>query len=714
MNRIKRVRAVLQMEVTECGAASLAMILGYYGCTLPLEQLRRECGVSRNGVNAKNIVLAAKMHGLEVTPVRAEPENFTDDDLPAIIHWNMDHFVVLCGFNRSGAVIADPESGVRSVCADEFSRSYTGIALLMKPGENFMKNDNGGFFRSGYLYSRLIELIPTAVYFMLNEFSMLIASMAVMVINSVYIDNVIIEENMKVLGFIIGVLLFCGTIRFMTLCLRQTLMWRVGKLLSARISTDFIDRLLRLPIDFFSGRSAGDLVSRQSANLDIGDGIAESFFPLPAYFMQILIYLGLLLFINSFIGAVAAFFGILNVLILFLTMKKYGEKTMLLSRDNGALESYVSRTIDMIETIKSFGAEDALFAKLIARGTAAVNTRVETDKIRILSESMFIFVNLLCSGTILVIGSINIISGSLGVGIFYTVQAIAAAMFTPIDSAVHAGLTSYTIVGDMERTDDIMRHGVDEMFAPPDAMGATDFSGDIELADVSFKYNTFDSPILSDINLIIKRGSMVALTGRSGCGKSTLTKIIAGIYKETGGRVLYNGIPRAEIDRAEFYRKTTAMSQTVRLFSGSVLDNITMWDDTISYDDVVKAAQTACIHDDIIARPRGYREIVSENGKNFSGGQRQRIELARALVKKPDLLILDEATSALDADIESKIIKNIQALGITVIVVAHRISTIMESDEIIVIDNGKIAERGRHEKLIAQNGIYSDLVRSND
>ncbi|MBQ3425514.1 MAG: ATP-binding cassette domain-containing protein [Clostridia bacterium] len=713
MSRIKRVRAVLQMEITECGAASLAMILGYYGRTVPLEQLRRECCVSRNGVNAKNIVLAAKLHGLEVTPVKAEPEEFSDDNLPAIIHWNMDHFVVLCGFKRSGAVIADPESGVRTVSTDEFSRSYTGIALLMKPTETFKKTDNDSSFRSCYLYSRLIELIPTAVYFMLNEFSLLVGSMAIMILNSVYIDSVIIEDNMKGLGFIIGILLFYGTILFIALCLRQTLLWRLGKLLSARISTDFIDRLLRLPINFFSERGAGDLVNRQSANLDIGDGIAASFFPLPAYFMQILIYLGLLLFINSYIGAAAAFFGILNVLILILTMRAYGEKTLLLSRDNGALESYVSRTIDMIETIKSFGAEDSLFAKLIARGTAAINTRVGIDRIRIVSNSLFIFVNLLCSGTILVIGSVKIISGALGIGIFYTAQAVAAAMFTPIDSAVHAGISSYTIVGDMKRTDDIMYQGVDDMFAPPDAAGVSDFSGDIELTDVSFNYNTFDAPILSDINISVKRGSMVAVTGRSGCGKSTLAKIIAGIYKESGGCILYNGIPRKEIDRTEFYRKTTSVSQTVRLFCGTVLDNITMWDDTLSYDEVVMAAKAACIHDDIIARPHGYREIVSENGKNFSGGQRQRIELARALVKKPELLILDEATSALDADTEARIINNIKALGITVIIIAHRISTVLDSDEIIVLDNGKIAERGRHEELAAKNGIYSDLIRSN-
>ena len=712
MRRIKLVRPVLQMEVTECGAASLAMILSYYGCTVPIEQLRRDCGVSRNGVNAKNIVLAAKLHGLDVTPVRTEPESFGDDDLPAIIHWNMDHFVVLCGFTRRGAVIADPESGIRSVSKEDFSRSYTGIALIMKPGEDFKKNSTGTI-RTSYLYSRLIEMIPTVIYFLITELCLLAGGMTILFLNSVYIDNVIINGNTHSLSIIIGVLLVSGCICFTAVCLREGIIWRVGRLLNARISTDFIDRVLRLPIEFFSGRNPGDLANRQTADLEIGNRISASFFPMPAYAMQILIYLTLLFVINSRIAAAAAFFGIINMLMLLVVSRLYGKKTHVLSRDNGVLESDVSRSIEMIETIKAFGTEDAVLTRLISHGTSALNTRIDIDRIRIISESVFSFVNLLCSGTILILGVFEIISGSMSVGILFTVQSAAAAMLIPMDNAVRAGLSSYTIAGDMERTEDIMRYKTDDMFAPSGTDGAMGFNGDIELKNVGFTYNPFDAPVLSDINLLIQKGSMVAITGKSGCGKTTLSNIIAGIYKETEGQVTYNGIPRVEINRTDFYHHTTVVTQKIQMFSGSVLDNITMWDDTISYDAVVEAAKAACIHDDISARPRGYRELISENGKNFSGGQRQRIELARALVKKPELLILDEATSALDADTEAKVIQNIKELGITVIVVAHRLSTIIESDEIIVLDKGRITERGRHGELMAQNGLYSDLIRSN-
>ncbi len=696
------------MEATECGAASLAMILAYYGKTVTLEELRRECGVSRNGVNATNIVKAAQFHKLKPRALRVDIDGARELKTPAVIHWNMDHFLVLCGFDKKGAVLADPAYGVRTVSPEEFSRSFTGIAIEFTPEEDFQK-DKGGK-AANYIMSCLKAFLPCTAYFVLLEICALIAGAAVLFLNSVFIDKILIGGNTSNLRIILQVILCAGLITATSAALDEHIKFRIGRQLNMRINSGFIEHLLRLPIEFFSQRSEGDLANRQNTSMEMGAKLVRMLSPIPGYVMQVIVYFILIVVFDIHIAFIGILCAAANVCAMIASSKKYEDQMRSYSRDLGALQGDISRAIDMVETIKSCGAEDAIFNRLTAAGTQAVNTKTQIGKTGVRAGSLFSFINALGSGVILISGVWEILSGDMTAGILIAMQALVAAMLEPLGNTVNAGIEMQTLNSDVARANDVMHYGRDDKFLDDTTDQIKNIDGDITLENVTFGYNPLDEPFIKNLDLTVKKGGSVAITGGSGSGKSTVAKIIARLYREDGGSVRFGGTPANEINHFYFYSKTAVVSQNIRLFEGTVLDNITMWDDSIPYDEVVAAAKAACIHDDIISRKEGYRERVSENGKNFSGGQRQRIEIARALVKKPTVLIMDEATSALDTDTEERVMNNIKALEITRVIVAHRLSTIMDSDEIIVMDNGKIAERGTHEELMSANGIYSSLA----
>ena len=711
MDKVKKVRPVLQMEATECGAASLAMILGYHGKSVTLEELRRECGVSRNGVNAKSIVKAARYHGLETRALRASVDGAKTIRTPAIIHWNMDHFLVLCGFNKKGAVLADPAYGLRTAGMEEFSRSFTGIVIELAPSESF-KRDKGRKAVTDYIRSCAGSFLPYTLYFVILELCALTGSAAMLFLNSVFIDRILIGGNPQNLTVVLRTLLCAGIITAAATALNENVRHRLGMRLNMRINSGFIGRMLRLPIEFYSQRSEGDLANRQNANMRMGINICRMLSPVPGYIMQAAVYLILIAVFDVHIALIGLLCAAANAAVMLIGSRKLDDDMSSYSRDIGALQGDISRTIDIIETVKSCGAEDAALSKLMAAGTQAVNTKASAEKTGVYISALFSFLNAFGAGAVLISGVWKILSGSMSTGILIAAQALAAAMLGPVGSMVNAGTEMQTLKGQTARTNDVMRYAGDDKFLDPGAEQTKDMDGDICLGSVTFGYSPLDPPLIDSFDLTVKRGGSVAITGGSGSGKSTAAKIIAGLYSENGGNVTFNGAARREIDHYYFYSKVASVSQSIRLFEGTVLDNITMWDETIPYDDVVAAAKAACIHEDIIRRRNGYREHVSENGSNFSGGQRQRIELARALVKKPSVLILDEATSALDADTEERVMNNIKALGITLIIVAHRLSAIMDSDEILVMDKGSIIERGTHDELMKINGAYSALVRS--
>ena len=713
MKNVKKVKPVLQMEVTECGAASLCMILDYYGKSVTMEQLRLACGVSRNGVNAKNIARAAMLHGLKPRALKVGIHAARGLKFPAIIHWNMDHFVVLCGFTKKGAVIADPASGLRQIPEDEFSNNFTGIALEFTPTESFEKNRTLKN-KNDYIKSCLKSFAPVMFIFLICEFCVLASGGVLPFLSSVYINRVLLDGKIQQLSFVTAVLLACLLLAFLGGVIRVSTINRVVKQLNAKLNLGFFEHILKLPIEFFLQRNSGELAMRQGEAMNTGRLIVSM---LPFIFtsmLQVLVYLGLLFFMNLKIAAIGVTMVVVNFIAAVLASKRYREKVMRSDRERAMLQGLISQTIDAMETIKSCGCEDAVFERLISAGSISINARTEIEKTSVLTNTVFTFLNTFSSALVIVAGIWEILFSSLTTGSLIALQGVMVAMLAPVGSAMNMGFQIQQLSGITHRTNDVMRYMEDTKFAEEEQKELTELDSDITLEDITFGYSPLDTPILQNFNLHIKKGGSLAIIGGSGSGKSTVAKLIAGLFCEKDGKIYFGSRERKEIRRDDFYSETAVVTQNIRLFEGTVLDNITMFDHTIPYDDVVAAAKIACIHEGIIARPSGYREWVSENGRNFSGGQRQRIEIARAIVKKPRLLIMDEATSALDADTEMNIMKAVSDMGITTIVVAHRLSAIRYCDSIMVMKNGEITEYGTHCDLMALNGEYAALQKEGD
>ncbi len=708
---VAKVPVVMQLEALECGAASLCMILAYYGKWIPLEQVREDCGVSRDGSNARNVLKAARSYGMAAHGFRYEPEALKEQGLfPCIIHWNFNHFVVLNGFRNGKAYLNDPARGSYTVTMETFDESFTGICLQFEPTEMF---EPSGKQRSMWDFAakRLKGTKPAIIFTALTCIIAALMQLIRPAFSRVLLDRLLTGRNPEwVTPFLILLAVFNGVEIIMS-ALQAVYSLRISGKMAVVGNATYMWKVLKMPMKFFSQRMAGDIQNRQGANAGIAETLIRTFAPLVLNIIMMIFYLVIMLRYSVLLTLVGLLTLAVNTVVSRYISAKRINITRVSMRDNAKLSSATVAGISMIETIKSSGAENGYFKKW-AGYQASVNTQnVKYQKLNQYLGMIPTFMSTLADNAVLIVGVWLTMRGEFTTGMIMAFQGFLGNFMSPAMTLVSAGQTLQEMRTQMERVDDVMEYPDDQIF---DENQENDeyakLSGSVELKHVVFGYSPLADPLIKDFCLTLTPGKSVAIVGSSGCGKSTMSKLISGLYKPWEGEILFDGKPMSQIRKSVFRGSLAVVDQDIILFEDTIANNIKMWDESIEDFEMILAAKDAQIHEDIMARPKGYQHKVIEGGRDFSGGQRQRLEIARVLAQDPTIIILDEATSALDAKTEYEVVKAIRDRGITCIVVAHRLSTIRSCDEIIVMKDGEIMDRGTHKELMEHSALYNELV----
>ena len=701
----------MQMAATECGAACLVMILAYYGRWVPLEEARAMCGVSRDGSKAINISKAATSYGMEVTQTDCSSQELRErGSFPCIISWNQKNFVVLCGFSGGKALLNDPGRGSTRVSLEAFERSYGGTVLEFKPTDAFEK---GGERPSTIKFAleRLRGMKGPILFVALATFIISIATIMGTTVSSTFMDDVLSGENPQWLAPILIVLALTVVVRCAVNIANAVYLNRICGKFAVVGASEFMWHLLHLPVGFYEQRTIGDLQQRQEANETVAATIVQKL--APAIFNVALVVLYLVVMLNyswklTLVGLVAV---AINVLVANRASRARVNVTRQQMRDRGLLYSSTMAGIESIETIKASGAEEGYFERWSGYQALVNDANTRFNKVDLYFAAVPDFLAQLANMTVLLLGTFLIMSGEFSAGMLLAFQGLLSSFMGPVDSIIGLGQQIQETRTAMERVQDVLEYPEDARDGGDEVIESK-LSGALEIDHVSFGYSPLEPPLIKDFSLDLKQGSWVALVGSSGSGKSTIAKLVSGLYEPWEGEIRFDGQPRKDIAPDLLHGSVAVVDQNIMTLPDTVDANIRLWDRSIADYEVILAAHDADIHETIAAREAGYREIIAPRGRNFSGGQLQRLEIARALAGDPSIIILDEATSALDAKTEAHVIQAIRDRGITCIVVAHRLSTIRDCDEIVVLREGSVVERGTHEQLIAKNGAYSDLVRS--
>jgi NHLM bacteriocin system ABC transporter peptidase/ATP-binding protein len=707
---------ILQMEAVECGAASLGMILAYHGRWVPLETLRSDCGVSRDGSKASNVLRAARSYGLLTKGLKKDVPQLKEMMLPFVVFWNFNHYVVVEGFTDKEVLLNDPGEGRRAVINDEFDESFTGVVLTFEPGPEFEKGGHPPSVVRSLKHRMRGTAIPL-VFLLIASLVGVAPALANAAYARIFIDNILLGG---MTDWLKPLLMIMAATALLILLLDLLSAWVSLKLrmkLAIGQSAKYFWHVLRLPMDFFMQRYSGEIGSRlpinDSVGLFIGDDLTRGAFNL----VMVLFYAAIMFKYDILLTFLGVGMALANIGILqYLSRRRIeqGRKTM---QAAGKLMGTSLIGLQSIETIKAGGTESEFFAKWAGYQARTVTAEQELNTSSLFLSSIPALLGMLNTAALICIGGLRVMQGALTIGMLVTFQALMASFSLPVNGLMNLGARFHSLENQLQRLDDVLDYPVDiaaaSSLAAEEAIAsasAIKLTGHLELKDLVFGHSRLEPPLLSGISLRLPPGQRVALVGGSGSGKSTLAKVVAGLNHPWSGQLLFDGKDRSAYPRAVICNSLACVDQEISLFEGTIRDNIAMWDDTLDDARIVTAAKDACIHDFITSLKGDYNYKVEEGGRNFSGGQRQRLEIARALVTEPSLLVLDEATSALDPVTEKTVMDNFRRRGCSCLVVAHRLSTIRDSDEIIVLQRGQIVQRGTHEELVANPGLYSALV----
>lgn len=717
-HRTRRVKTptVLQMEIVECGAAALSIILAHYGRLVSLEELRVACGVSRDGTNANNILKAAREFGLKAKGFSKTAEGVSTLALPAIVFWNFNHFLVVEGFGRDRVWLNDPAVGPRCVTRAEFEEGFTGVVLVFEPGPDFAP---GGRRPSlvGSLRQRLRGSEGGLTYVVLASLLLAVLGLIIPLFTKIFVDSYLVGARTDlIVPLLIGMAITAAARGAITWLERYHLL-RLSTRLTIAGSYRFLRHLLHLPMEFYTQRYGGEVGSRIETNDRLAELLSGELAVNLLNVVMIALYLALMFSFDALLTLIGLAIAAINFLALAYVSRRRKDTNVRLLQERGKMIGTSMAGLQSIESLKATGGESEFFSRWAGHLAKVLRSSQRMDVYSLALGSVPALLATMNTVVILGFGALRVMDEAMTIGTLVAFQALMAEFLQPINQFVALGGSLQEIEGELTRLDDVARHPVDPNTRMDEAAASFDafppkLSGGLQLRGVAYGYSRLHRPLIENFDLDVAAGARVALVGPSASGKSTMSKIISGLYRPWSGEIRLDAWPRDELPREVITNSVALVDQDFFLYEGTVREVLAMWDATVPEERIVQAAKDACIHEDIAARAGGYDSWVEEGGRNFSNGQRQRLEIARALVGNPSLLILDEATSALDPVTEKRIDDHLRRRGCTCVIVAHRLSTIRDCDEIVVLDQGRVVQRGTHDELLRAPGLYRELINN--